>query len=248
GDRATEFVTRADSPEVYLERALPQTAAELGGEWAALARRDHGWAYVASSSEAADTAPPAEELSECLDRDAAGFVPAQPPLLLVPLPDLPGQVLVLGGRKLEGDDLPLAWALGRILSRSLQLFEARAKQQERIERLRQTLHLAQRFAREIETLPLLEMIADEATRLLKCDRASIFLWDREHRQLVACPALGVEDRTLRLPDNKGIVGEVVQTAVTIRVDDAYADPRFDQGVDKQSGYRTRNLLCVPLVD
>src|SRR5690606_37688904 len=75
GDRATEFVTRADSPEVYLERALPQTAAELGGEWAALARRDHGWAYVASSSEAADTAPPAEELSECLDRDAAGFVP-----------------------------------------------------------------------------------------------------------------------------------------------------------------------------
>jgi transcriptional regulator with GAF, ATPase, and Fis domain len=248
GDRATEFVTRADSPAAYLERALPQTAAELGGEWAALARRDPRWEYVASSSEAADGTPPARELSECLDREAAGFVLGQPPLLLVPLPDLPGQVLVVGGRKLDAGDLPLAWALGRILSRSLQLLASRSQQAERVQRLRQTLHLAQRFARETETLPLLEMIADEATRLLNCDRASIFLWDREHRQLVACPALGVEDRTLRLPDNKGIVGEVVQSGVTIRVDDAYADPRFDQGVDRRSGYKTRNLLCVPLID
>jgi transcriptional regulator with GAF, ATPase, and Fis domain len=248
GDRATDFVTRADSPAAYLERALPQTAAELGGEWAALARRDPRWEYIASSSEAADGTPPARELSECLDRDAAGFVAGQPPLLLVPLPDLPGQVLVVGGRKLDSDDLPLVWALGRILSRSLQWLGLRSQQTERTERLRQTLQLAQRFARETETLPLLEMIADEATRLLKCDRASIFLWDREHRQLVACPALGVEDRTLRLPDNKGIVGEVVQSGATIRVDDAYADPRFDQGVDKRSGYKTNNLLCMPLVD
>ena len=40
GDRATELATRAESPAAYLDRALPQTAAELGGEWAALACRD----------------------------------------------------------------------------------------------------------------------------------------------------------------------------------------------------------------
>jgi Nif-specific regulatory protein len=53
---------------------------------------------------------------------------------------------------------------------------------------------------------------------------------------------------LWLPDDQGIVGEVIQTGRPIRVDDAYADPRFDQSVDRQSGYRTQSLLCVPMRD
>src|SRR5690606_27383842 len=57
-----------------------------------------------------------------------------------------------------------------------------------------------------------------------------------------------EGGRLWLPDNQGIVGEVIQTGRTIRVDDAYADRRFDQTVDKRSGYKTRNLLCAALVD
>ena len=247
GDRVAELAARAETAQAFLERALTQLAAELGGEWAGVAERSPRWKFVIKS-ESAGTSLPADDLSECLDRDAAGFVRADPPVILVPLADASGRVLAIGGRKLDRDDLATGLAIGRILSRTLQLVEARADQQSRLDKLRRTLKLAQQFARETETLPLLEMIADEATRLHDCDRASIFLWDRDHHQLVACPAIGVEGRTLRLPDHKGIVGEVVQTGVTIRVDDAYADSRFDQSVDKQSGYKTRNLLCVPLLD
>jgi Nif-specific regulatory protein len=115
-------------------------------------------------------------------------------------------------------------------------------------RLRSVLEIARRLASEQETEPLLEQIARESTRLLECDRASIFIWDREQRQLIAAPALGVSGGKLYLPDSKGIVGAVINSGATVRVDDAYADPRFDQSVDKASGYRTRNLLCVPLVN
>ena len=111
-----------------------------------------------------------------------------------------------------------------------------------------TLKLGRDFATEKETMPLLERIADKSTELLDCDRASIFLWDRDQRQLVACPALGVEGGRLWVPDDKGIVGDVVQSGRTIRVDDAYSDDRFDQSVDKESGYRTDTLLCAPLID
>jgi adenylate cyclase len=30
------------------------------------------------------------------------------------------------------------------------------------------------------------------------------------------------------------------------IDDAYADARFNQEVDRRTGYRTRNILCVPI--
>jgi len=53
---------------------------------------------------------------------------------------------------------------------------------------------------------------------------------------------------LRLPDTSGVVGEVVQSGKSIRVDDAYRDPRFDKSVDLANGFTTRNLLCQPLRD
>jgi Nif-specific regulatory protein len=53
---------------------------------------------------------------------------------------------------------------------------------------------------------------------------------------------------LRIPDKAGIVGDCLHTGEAIRVDDAYQDPRFNKKVDEESGYRTRNLLCVPLLN
>jgi GAF domain-containing protein len=32
----------------------------------------------------------------------------------------------------------------------------------------------------------------------------------------------------------------------VNIDDAYADPRFNPAVDRQTGYKTRNLLTVPM--
>src|SRR5262249_22066108 len=119
---------------------------------------------------------------------------------------------------------------------------------QRIERLRTTLKIASQLGSVRETKPLLEMIAAEAARLLDADRASIFIWDREHHEVVACPALGYEGSALRIPDDSGIVGECLHGGRAIRVDDAYRDARFNRQVDAKSGYTTRNLVCVPLLD
>ena len=51
---------------------------------------------------------------------------------------------------------------------------------------------------------------------------------------------------IRLPLGKGIAGTVAKTGETIRIDDAYADPRFDPSTDKRSGFRTRSILCAPI--
>ncbi len=150
--------------------------------------------------------------------------------------------------RLNAEQLSPLAMVARVVATALAMLTRTAGREREATRLRSILEISRRLAVETETQPLLETIAREATRLLDCDRASIFIWDRDQKQLIASPALGVSGGKLYLPDSRGIVGAVVQTGVIAQVDDAYSDPRFDQSVDRQSGYRTRNLLCVPLVN
>src|SRR5262249_31200202 len=77
---------------------------------------------------------------------------------------------------------------------------------------------------------------------------SIFLWDPSRRELVGRPALGLPGGELRLPDDAGVVGKVVQTGQVQQVDDVRAEPTWNPEIDTASGFRTRSLLCVPLLD
>ena len=92
---------------------------------------------------------------------------------------------------------------------------------------------------------LLDLVAREAARLLEADRASIFLLDREKMVLWSKVALGSDD-IIRFDARKGIAGAAALTGRIVNVSDAYNDSRFNQSIDNQTGYRTRNLLAVPL--
>jgi Nif-specific regulatory protein len=94
---------------------------------------------------------------------------------------------------------------------------------------------------------LLDLVVREAVQLLDCDRASIFLLDRERNELWSKVALG-SDEILRLDASKGIVGSAVKTGAIINAPDVRSDPRFYAAVDAQTGYRTLNALAVPVRD
>jgi len=53
---------------------------------------------------------------------------------------------------------------------------------------------------------------------------------------------------IRVTIGRGIAGTVAATGETINIPDAYADPRFNQEVDRRTGYRTRSILCAPVRD
>ena len=57
-----------------------------------------------------------------------------------------------------------------------------------------------------------------------------------------------ESRTIRIPMNKGIAGAVATTGKSIRIDEAYLDPRFNKEVDIKTNYRTKTILAVPIKD
>jgi Nif-specific regulatory protein len=111
------------------------------------------------------------------------------------------------------------------------------------QRLATILDICQKMNSERDLGALLDLIAHEATSLLDCDRASIFLLDRERNELWSKVALGSDD-ILRFDARMGIAGQAAMTGNTINVRDAYSDPRFYGAIDGQTGYRTRNLLAV----
>jgi putative ABC transport system ATP-binding protein len=86
-------------------------------------------------------------------------------------------------------------------------------------------------------------------QLLNAERASLFLVEDATRTLLLRVAEDVpEGVPVRIPIGTGIAGAVAESGYAIRVEDAYADPRFNQDVDLRSGFRTRTVLCLPLKD
>ena len=53
---------------------------------------------------------------------------------------------------------------------------------------------------------------------------------------------------IRVPFGKGIAGHVAQTGETLNVNDAYSCPLFHADVDRETGFKTRNVLCCPVTD
>ncbi|MBL8200900.1 MAG: ATP-binding cassette domain-containing protein [Chromatiales bacterium] len=85
--------------------------------------------------------------------------------------------------------------------------------------------------------------------LLNAERASLFLVDRERQQLILQVAQDAPQAgAIRIPLGSGIAGAAATTGKTVRVADAYADPRFNPEVDRTTNFRTRSVLCLPLHD
>ena len=92
---------------------------------------------------------------------------------------------------------------------------------------------------------LLRLIADEATKHVDAERATIFLLDKEKGELWAKVALGVSD-IIRFDARLGIAGAVLISGKSMTVEDAYRSPLFYPSIDSITGYHTRNILSVPM--
>ena len=93
---------------------------------------------------------------------------------------------------------------------------------------------------------LLTLIMEKVTELLGADRSTLYLLSDDGLELWSKIAQGGEIREIRLRVGEGIAGWVAQSGEVVNIPDAYADPRFNQEVDRRSGYRTRSILCMPM--
>ena len=59
-------------------------------------------------------------------------------------------------------------------------------------------------------------------------------------------AHGSELKEIRFPMSTGLAGYAASNGEIVTVEDAYDDIRFNRQFDEQTGYRTRDVLAVPV--
>ena len=152
--------------------------------------------------------------------------------------------------KLDGDfqesDLSMLEAMGAQASSAL----IKAQLYEEVERSRkeekELFEITKAISTEIHLVPLIQKIMATTTTILEADRSTLFVNDPKTGELWAMVAEGVGTREIRFPNHLGIAGAVFTTGETANIPDAYADPRFNQEVDRKTGYKTDTILCMPV--
>lgn len=105
--------------------------------------------------------------------------------------------------------------------------------------------LARMAQREDFQRDVIEPLIVDLREATDADRGSLFVLDKDKRRLVSAIAEGVTEG-ISINLNLGIAGYVAVTGKEINIQDAYADPLFDQKTDQKTGYRTRSILCLPI--
>ncbi|HLH30856.1 MAG TPA: GAF domain-containing protein [Terriglobia bacterium] len=175
-------------------------------------------------------------------------------ILCVPLKTLKGQIIGVSEvlNKKQGnfteEDLELLEALVRQAAIAL---ESRRTAEE-IEHDRQQqlelLKVVSEVSSEIKLGPLLQKLIGTITRMLNAERSTLFLNDEKTKELYTEIGEGLGATQIRFPNHVGIAGTCFTAAESVNIPHAYADLRFNPSFDKRTGFFTRSMLCVPVIN
>ena len=101
-------------------------------------------------------------------------------------------------------------------------------------------------ARDVGTM--MRTLARELPEVLGCERAHLFAIDQDAREIWTFVPGGESEGELRISASAAVAGYAGINGEVVNISDAYGDQRFNPEFDRQSGFRTRNVLCVPVVD
>lgn len=207
--RLLEIAMMRQSSAEVAQALLPEIAAQVRADHVGVWEAGSSWQllfeYARPGSRTNVDAITRPLMHEILDKQAGVSQPpagATPALLGACLSyvERPNRVL-LALRPREAftrADLEYAVAAGHYVGIALEkakLWDQSIAQNQRSSAL---IKIGQQLGQQRETLPLLEHIAGETARLLQCERASIFLWDKSRKELIARPALGMPNNELRI--------------------------------------------------
>ncbi|MBF0407403.1 MAG: GAF domain-containing protein [Candidatus Riflebacteria bacterium] len=184
--------------------------------------------------------------------EQTGFVTRN--ILCVPIKTAKGETIAVAQilNKKKGNfnrkDLRLFQAMmeqGSLALQSLQFIE-------RMENIRKQelefINIVSEMTSDIKLGSLLQKVMGEATRMLNAERSTLFLHDEKTDELWSEVGQGLASAQIRLPSHVGIAGAVFKSSKTINIPYAYADLRFNPSFDKKTGFFTRSILCVPVVN
>ncbi len=109
-------------------------------------------------------------------------------------------------------------------------------------------HVGQIITSEMNLENLFDVIVEQTVRIMDAERCSLFLYDENTSQLWSLVATELEKNEVRFSTVTGVAGWAFRHREPLLIEDAYADSRFNSAIDKQTGFRTRSIICAPLIN
>ncbi|MED5463133.1 MAG: GAF domain-containing protein [Myxococcota bacterium] len=175
-------------------------------------------------------------------------------ILCVPIETVTGEVIGVAqvinkkSGRFTKDDLELLVLMTNQATLALRSMQVVERMQKKREQEIEFLDVVADITSEIKLTNLLAKVMGEATRMLNADRGTLFLNDPKTSELYTEFGAGLEVQQIRFPHHLGIAGAVFTSGSSVNIPYAYADLRFNPAFDKQTGYFTRSILCVPVVN
>ena len=157
------------------------------------------------------------------------------------------QLLNKTNGQFEDNDLVLLEALTSQAAIAIQSHVALEQMEQARKKELEFMDLVSEISSELELTSLLSKIIATITTMLDAERSSLFINDEKTNELFTMVGEGLSQE-LRFPNHMGIAGHVFTSGETVNIPHAYADLRFNPGVDKQTGFFTRSMLCAPVTN
>lgn len=112
--------------------------------------------------------------------------------------------------------------------------------------LEQIFYYMNQLVHEKDLKKTLRLLTDMGKTLVNAERASFWYWDTDKKQYWTLAASDSEQ--LVVPEGTGIVGVSITNCETIVINEPYNDSRFHSQIDKETGYVTKSILCMPVTN
>jgi signal transduction histidine kinase len=117
-----------------------------------------------------------------------------------------------------------------------------------VRRLERLLEASRLLNSTLELTELTEIVLRIVTDEVPVDRCTLFVVDRPRKTLRSFIAQGVTETEINLPFGQGLAGTVAATGETLDIPDVQKDSRFQPYFDQELGYRTKDILCMPILN
>jgi len=247
-DRATIFLNDPDTGELYSRVAhgnLQREIRMLNTSGVA------GHVYTTGKGTIVHDAYSDERFNRTIDQ-TTGYKTES--ILCVPIITVKGQIIgatqVLNKKqgRFTDEDITLVEAMVMQAAILLQSGQHIERMQAAHQKEMQFIDTVSDLTAEIDLGALLQKVMTESAKMLNSERSTLFLNDDKTDELFSLVGEGLRTSQIRFPNHLGIAGTVFTTGVSVNIPHAYADLRFNPAFDKQTGFFTRSILCVPVVN
>ncbi|MBK8552575.1 MAG: SpoIIE family protein phosphatase [Ignavibacteria bacterium] len=110
--------------------------------------------------------------------------------------------------------------------------------------------ISQQISEDRSLEELLNELLDSCRDVIKAEASSLLLYNEKENNLyfhVVTGEKGGVVKNVNIKMGQGIAGWVAENRKPLLIEDCYADPRFNREFDKKSNFKTKTMICVPLI-